>query len=122
MRPRAQAAVLAVFPLALAGCAETARTVGGADVEAAPAATIDEICGEGMCLELYYALSAEAFGTGGEGMQELYERRERDIEDWVRINLEDIRAGAFRSHHGTGGISDPAEYVRLRAEYMREGQ
>lgn len=122
MRPRTLAAVLAASPLTLAGCAETARTVGSADVEAAPAPTIDELCGSVWCLDLYYALSAEAFGTEGEGLQELYERRERDIEDWVQHNLEDIGAGAFRAHHGTGGISDPAEYVRLRAEYRREGE
>ena len=123
MRPRTLAAVLAASPLTLAGCHETARTVGSADVVAAPAPTIVEICGDSddrWCLELYYALSAEAFGTGGGGLQELYERRKRRIEDWVQSNLENIGAGAFRAYHGTGGISDPAEYVRLRAEYRRE--
>ena len=64
-----------------------------------------------MCLKLYYALSAEAFGTGEEGhggrcrtwttcsggLQELYESRERDTEDWVQRNLEDLRDGTFRS-------------------------
>ena len=122
MRLRTLAAVLAAAPLPLAGCAGTARTVGSADVEAASAPTIDELCGsERRCLDLYYALSAEAFGTEGEGLQELYEGDERSTEAWMQGKLEDIRAGTFRSHHGIAGLSSPTEYVRLKAEYWREG-
>lgn len=120
-------AVLAALPLALA-CNETPRTIGQTGVDAAPAPTIEEICNEKTCLELYYALSADVFGigskgflgTGGDGLEELYESRERDSEDWMQSNLEDIRAGTFRSHHGIAGLSDPVEYVRLKAEYRRE--
>ena len=35
-------------------------------------------------------------------------------------NLEDLRAGTFRSHHGIGGASSPAEYVRERMKAKRE--
>ena len=117
-------------------CAEPAGSVGSADVEAAPAPAGDELCDHGLgCLSLYYALSAEAFGTEGEGasiltfagygwstgLRELYEREDRRTEDFVQRNLERIREGGFIRAHVMGGLTDPTEYVRLKAEYEREG-
>ena len=66
------------------------------------------------------AVSVTGRWSAGEGLQGLYERRERNTEELMRWNLENIRVGTFHAHHGIGGLSSPTEWVYEKAKYWRE--
>ena len=89
MRLRALAAALAAVPLALAGCAETARHAPQT-VVTDPRPPIEELCSDGHhCLSRYYMFSSEAFGTGG--LAEYYRRLESDERFYRSENPERCR-------------------------------